>query len=68
MSKKTIGSILLVGGVVLLAVSLAADYIGLGTYWGIDWAQLLGAGVGLLIAAFGYWFGFIWKGGRAAGR
>ena len=55
MSKKTIGYILIALGVIWTAISLAADVIGLGTWVGIDWAQLLGAAAGLVGVAVGVW-------------
>jgi hypothetical protein len=58
MSKRTIGIVLIVIGVVLAIVSLADDAIGIGTYPGINSAQLLGAAVGIIIALVGVWLGF----------
>ena len=55
MSKRTIGIGLIVIGVILLIVSLAADYLGIGGAPGIGTKQLLGAGVGLVIAIVGGW-------------
>jgi hypothetical protein len=56
-SKKTVGIILMVGGVLLAALSLGADLIGVGSYPGIDWAQLTGGAVGLALFIFGFWYG-----------
>ena len=54
MSTKTIGIALIAIGVLVLAVSLLADYIGLGSVpAGIGWKQLLGAGIGLVVAVVG---------------
>jgi len=54
MSTKTIGIALIVIGVLVLAVSLLADYLGLGSGpAGIGWKQLIGAGVGLVVAVVG---------------
>jgi hypothetical protein len=58
MSKRTIGIVLIVIGVVLAIVSLAADAIGIGTYPGINGAQILGAAVGIIIALVGVWLGW----------
>jgi hypothetical protein len=55
MSKKTLGIILIVLGVIVLAVCLSADLIGLGEKGGIGWKQLTGAAVGLLVALGGVW-------------
>jgi len=56
-NKKTIGTVLLVAGVILLVVSLGADALGLGeggTRFGSQ--QILGAiaGIILLVAGFVY--------------
>jgi len=56
MSIKTIGFVLMVGGAVLLVLSLVADLIGLGSYPGLNWAQLTGAAVGLVMLIIGVWF------------
>ena len=54
MSTKTIGIALIIIGVLVLAVSLLADYIGLGSGpAGIGWMQLIGVGVGLVVAVVG---------------
>ena len=55
MSKRTIGIGLIVIGVIVLIVSLAADSLGIGGAPGIGMKQLLGAGVGLVIAIVGGW-------------
>ena len=55
MTKKIISIVLMVGGVLLVAVSLGADLIGIGSYPGINWAQLTGAAVGVAALGFGIW-------------
>lgn len=55
MSIKTIGFLLMVGGAILLVISLVADLIGLGSYPGLNWAQLTGAAVGLVVLIVGVW-------------
>ena len=55
MSKKSIGFLLIGLGAVGLVVSLAADAIGLGSYPGINGAQLLGAVLSLVAGAVGVW-------------
>ena len=55
MSRKTIGLIAIIGGLLLTILSLIADYIGIGTYPGINYAQLAGVGIGLLVFALGIW-------------
>ena len=46
-------SIILAVGVLLFLVSLTADTIGIGEGTGIGWKQILGAVVGLVVAAVG---------------
>jgi uncharacterized membrane protein len=58
MSKRTVGIIMIVVGVVLLIVSLSADMLGIGNGLGIGWKQILGAVVGALIAVGGAWWGW----------
>jgi hypothetical protein len=54
MSIKTIGIALVAIGVLVLAISLLADYIGLGSGPAeIGWKQLIGASVGLVVAVVG---------------
>ncbi len=55
MSTKTSGIALIVVGVIVLALSLAADALGIGGSSGIGWKQLVGGGIGLLIALAGVW-------------
>lgn len=55
MNKKTIGLIIIIVGGIIAVVSLTADYIGLGTYPGINYAQLTTATLGLLIILVGIW-------------
>jgi len=54
MSTKTIGIALIAIGVLVLAVSLLADYIGLGSGPVLALSdKLLGAGIGLVVAVVG---------------
>jgi predicted phage tail protein len=55
MSKKTIGFLLIILGVVVLVVSLTADVTGLGPGNGIGWKQILGAVIGVIVALGGVW-------------
>jgi hypothetical protein len=55
MSKKTIGVLLIVLGVVLLVISIAADTLGIGTGNGFGWKQLSGTVVGVVLALGGVW-------------
>lgn len=45
--------VFLVAGVLLFLVSLTADAIGVGEGTGIGWKQILGAVVGVVVAAVG---------------
>jgi len=51
MSRKTVGVVLLVAGVLLFLVSAAADPLGIGGAPGIGWKQSLGMLVGVALAA-----------------
>ncbi len=53
-NKKVIGIALLVVGVILLVVSLAADSLGIGGSPGIGYKQIIGAVAGVVVAAVGY--------------
>jgi hypothetical protein len=55
MKKRTIGLIGVIGGVVLTLLSLFADYIRIGSYPGINWAQIVGIAVGLVAVVVGLW-------------
>jgi len=55
MSKKIVSIVLMVVGVILIGLSLGADLIGIGSYPGINWAQLTGAAIGLAVLGFGIW-------------
>jgi hypothetical protein len=55
MSNKTIGYALIILGVVVLVISLAADTLGIGNVPGFGWKQILGAVVGAVVALGGVW-------------
>ena len=57
MSKKVISLIFIILGGILLILSLIADLIGIGSYPGINWAQILGAAAGLAALLFGILYG-----------
>jgi O-antigen/teichoic acid export membrane protein len=57
MSKKTTSLVLIIGGLILAILSLTADLIGLGTYEGFAWSQIVGTVVGVAVAIYGYWVG-----------
>ena len=56
MSRKNIGLILIVIGLFALAGSLSIDILGLGGHIGIGRYQLLGIGIGFIIAVAGFFF------------
>lgn len=57
MNNKTIGIIVIIIGILMAAVSLLADVLGLGgDPNAVGWKQLLGAGVGILVVIVGIWF------------
>ena len=53
MSKRTLGYVLFIIGIVLIVVSVLADSIGVGSYPGFNWAQQVGTAVGVLVAVIG---------------
>jgi len=53
-NNKTIGTVLLVAGVILLIVSLGADVIGLGGDVRFGVRQILGTVVGIILIAAGF--------------
>ena len=52
-SKRIVGIVLLVVGVVVLVLALAADMIGLGGFSGFGRSQIAGAVVGAIAAVAG---------------
>jgi hypothetical protein len=55
-NRKTAGIALLVAGVILLIISLAADVIGIGNSTGFGLGQIAGAVVGVIAAVLGFVF------------
>ena len=53
MSSKTLNLLIFSAGGLLILVSLLADVIGIGSYPGINWAQIVGAAVGLVLLIIG---------------
>lgn len=53
MNKRTLGVILLVVGVIVLLVALGADVVGLGSSQAFGFKQIIGAVVGVVVAAVG---------------
>ncbi len=57
MKNKTSGIIFIIAGILMAAISLLADVLGLGgDLTAIGWKQFLGAGVGILVVIIGIWF------------
>jgi uncharacterized membrane protein len=54
MSKKTIGIILIVLGVILAVVSAFADRLGIGS-GGFGTKQLIGTAIGIIVTLVGVW-------------
>ena len=52
-SKKILGIILTVGGIVLLALSLLSDVIGIGNQTAFGWRQMVGTAVGAIAIVVG---------------
>lgn len=63
MSKKVLRIIIIVLSSLLIIISLTADFIGIGSYPGINYAQIIGAGVGLVTLIIGIWL--LLKSGKA---
>jgi hypothetical protein len=59
MSKRTLGLVLNLAGVLVVFVALAADSLGLGGAPGIGWKQSAAAIVGLLAAFVGIWLTWV---------
>ena len=55
MSKKVLRIIIIVLSSLLIIISLTADFIGIGSYPGIHYAQIIGASVGLVALIIGLW-------------
>ena len=53
-NMKTIGTVLLVAGVILLIVALAADALGIGGAVGFGYKQIIGAVAGVIVAVVGF--------------
>jgi hypothetical protein len=58
MSKKMLGVVFIILGVIVLVVSLAADAVGIGNATGIGWKQILAAVIGALVALDGIFLVF----------
>ena len=56
MLKKVLSWILIIIGGVGLVLSLIADLIGIGSSPGFNYAQIIGALLGLAILLYGVWF------------
>ena len=53
MSKKTISLAIIIVGLLVTIISLIADFIGIGSYPGINTAQFGGIAIGLIIILIG---------------
>ena len=58
MSKRTISILVIVLGLLLVVISLAADVLGIGIRAGFGVKQTLGTVVGALVVAGGVWWGW----------
>jgi len=56
MSKRTMGIVALIIGIVIVVVALGADVIGVGARSAIGWKQILAAVLGVAIAIVGIVF------------
>lgn len=55
MSKRTIGLIVMIAGLLLVLLSITADLVGIGAEPGFGWKQILGVIVGFLMVAGAAW-------------
>ncbi len=55
MSRKTLGIILVVLGIVVLIVAVFADSLGVGAKHGFGWKQIAASITGVVVAAVGVW-------------
>lgn len=51
--KRTLGTALLVAGVIIVIISVAADYIGMGAFPAFGYKQIIGAIVGIVMIVVG---------------
>jgi len=58
MSKRHLGILFIILGLLLAAISLSADLLGIGNEAGFGRKQILGTVVGVLIALGGIWWGW----------
>jgi len=58
MSKRHLGILFIILGLLLAAISLSADLLGIGNGAGFGRKQILGTVVGVLIALGGIWWGW----------
>ncbi len=56
MSKKTLGIVVAVLGIIVLAVSLLADTFGIGTGRGVGLKQIVGMAAGTLLTIVGIYY------------
>jgi len=55
MSKKTMGLVAIIAGLILVILSITADLVGIGAKPGFGWHQALGVIAGVLMIAGGAW-------------
>ena len=53
MSRKMLGVVFIILGVIVVAAALAADAVGIGNSTGIGWKQILAAVIGALVSLLG---------------
>ena len=53
MSRRTLGIIVAAVGVIVVVVAVLADQIGIGSDDTFGWKQIVGVGVGVVVAALG---------------
>ena len=58
MSRKRSGIVMIIVGVALVVVSLAADRLGIGNGAGVGWKQIAGMVAGVLVVGVGIMWGW----------
>jgi hypothetical protein len=56
MSKRALGILLMIVGLIVVIASLEADALGIGADPGIGWKQAVGALVGVVVVGVGAWY------------
>ncbi len=53
MTKRNVGLVLLIVGIILVLAAITADLTGIGGQPGFGWKQIVGTGLGVVVAIVG---------------